>query len=63
MDNQKKNPFDLPVCYDIQRIFGREIMREDGTMMRTTELKALAARWGITFISIRVRESATFKHC
>ena len=30
-----------------------EIMREDGTMMRTTELKALAARWGITFISIR----------
>ena len=31
-----------------------EIMREDGTMMRTTELKQLADKWGITFITIKV---------
>lgn len=30
-----------------------EIMREDGTMMRTSELKALAAKWGIKFITIK----------
>ena len=30
-----------------------EIMREDGTMMRTRELWALAERWGLTFITIR----------
>ena len=29
------------------------IMREDGTMMRTTELKQLADKWGITFITIK----------
>ena len=32
---------------------GCEIMREDGTMMRTTELKQLADKWGITFITIK----------
>ena len=30
-----------------------EIMWEDGTMMRTTELKQLADKWGITFITIK----------
>lgn len=30
-----------------------EIMREDGAMMRTSELKALAAKWGIKFITIK----------
>ena len=30
-----------------------ESMREDGTMMRTTELKQLADKWGITFITIK----------
>lgn len=30
-----------------------EIMREDGTMMRTSELKALASRWGLKFITIK----------
>ena len=30
-----------------------EIMREDGTMMRTPELSELAKRWGIKFITIR----------
>ena len=30
-----------------------EIMREDGTMMRTRELKELAEKWQITFITIR----------
>lgn len=30
-----------------------EIMRENGTMMRTSELKALAAKWGIKFITIK----------
>ena len=38
-----------------------EIMREDGTMMRTTELKALAEKWGITFISIR--ELQNYRKC
>lgn len=30
-----------------------EIMREDGTMMRTPELKELAKRWNLKFITIR----------
>lgn len=30
-----------------------EIMREDGTMMRTSELKALAEKWGLKFITIK----------
>jgi 3,4-dihydroxy 2-butanone 4-phosphate synthase/GTP cyclohydrolase II len=30
-----------------------EIMREDGTMMRTTELHALAKKWNLTFITIK----------
>lgn len=30
-----------------------EIMREDGTMMRTSELIELAQRWGLTFITIK----------
>ena len=30
-----------------------EVMREDGTMMRTPELRALAERWGLTFITIK----------
>jgi 3,4-dihydroxy 2-butanone 4-phosphate synthase/GTP cyclohydrolase II len=29
-----------------------EIMRDDGTMMRTPELKALAKQWNLTFITI-----------
>lgn len=30
-----------------------EIMRDDGTMMRKTELVQLAQKWGLTFITIR----------
>lgn len=30
-----------------------EIMREDGTMMRTEELKKLAQRWGLTMVTIK----------
>lgn len=30
-----------------------EIMREDGTMMRTTELMEKAKEWGVTFITIK----------
>lgn len=30
-----------------------EIMREDGTMMRTPELKELAKKWGLKFITIK----------
>lgn len=30
-----------------------EIMRDDGTMMRTTELKQKAEEWGLAFISIK----------
>lgn len=30
-----------------------EIMREDGTMMRTAELAELAEEWGLTFITIK----------
>ena len=29
-----------------------EVMREDGTMMRTPELRELAERWGLSFITI-----------
>ena len=38
-----------------------EIMRDDGTMMRTTELKALAEKWGITFLSIK--ELQNYRKC
>ncbi len=38
-----------------------EIMREDGTMMRTTELRALAEKWGITFMSIK--ELQNYRKC
>ncbi len=38
-----------------------EIMREDGTMMRTTELKQLAQKWGITFMSIK--ELQNYRKC
>ncbi|MCD8224951.1 MAG: bifunctional 3,4-dihydroxy-2-butanone-4-phosphate synthase/GTP cyclohydrolase II [Clostridiales bacterium] len=34
-----------------------EIMREDGTMMRTPELMELAKRWGIKFITIQALQS------
>lgn len=30
-----------------------EIMSEDGTMMRTTELMGLAKKWNLTFITIK----------
>ena len=30
-----------------------EVMREDGTMMRTPELRELAERWGLSFITIK----------
>lgn len=36
-------------------------MREDGTMMRTTELKQLAEKWGITFMSIK--ELQNYRKC
>ena len=38
-----------------------EIMREDGTMMRTTELRQLAEKWGITFMSIK--ELQNYRKC
>ena len=38
-----------------------EIMREDGTMMRTKELKQLAEKWGLTFISIK--ELQSYRKC
>ena len=38
-----------------------EIMREDGTMMRTTELKELAKKWGLTFLSIK--ELQNYRKC
>ena len=38
-----------------------EIMREDGTMMRTTELKELAEKWGLTFLSIK--ELQNYRKC
>ena len=36
-------------------------MREDGTMMRTTELRQLAEKWGITFMSIK--ELQNYRKC
>ncbi len=34
-----------------------EIMREDGTMMRTPELMELAKRWNIRFITIEALQN------
>lgn len=39
-----------------------EIMREDGTMMRTPELIELAQKWGISFISIKALQEYRKKH-
>lgn len=39
-----------------------EIMREDGTMMRTPELKELAARYDLKFISIKAIQEYRKKH-
>ncbi len=39
-----------------------EVMREDGTMMRTPELRALAERWGLTFITIKDLQDYRKKH-
>ena len=39
-----------------------EIMREDGTMMRTAELLALAERFGIKFITIRDLQNYRKRH-
>lgn len=39
-----------------------EIMREDGTMMRTSELKALASKWGLKFITIKALQDYRKKH-
>jgi 3,4-dihydroxy 2-butanone 4-phosphate synthase/GTP cyclohydrolase II len=39
-----------------------EIMREDGTMMRTPELIELAQEWGLTFISIKDLQEYRKKH-
>lgn len=39
-----------------------EIMREDGTMMRTAELKELAKQWGLTFITIRALQKYRKEH-
>lgn len=39
-----------------------EIMREDGTMMRTHELIELAEKWGITFITIKALQDYRKKH-
>lgn len=39
-----------------------EIMREDGTMMRTTELLEKAAEWGMTMISIRQLQDYCREH-
>ncbi|MCI8609200.1 MAG: bifunctional 3,4-dihydroxy-2-butanone-4-phosphate synthase/GTP cyclohydrolase II [Firmicutes bacterium] len=39
-----------------------EIMREDGTMMRTPELKELAAKYQIKFISIKALQEYRKKH-
>lgn len=39
-----------------------EIMREDGTMMRTPELMELAAEWGLMFITIRDLQEYRKKH-
>ncbi|WMJ84694.1 bifunctional 3,4-dihydroxy-2-butanone-4-phosphate synthase/GTP cyclohydrolase II [Oscillospiraceae bacterium LTW-04] len=39
-----------------------EIMREDGTMMRTSELKALASKWDLKFITIKALQDYRKKH-
>ena len=39
-----------------------EIMREDGTMMRTPELIELAKKWNISFISIKALQEYRKKH-
>lgn len=39
-----------------------EIMREDGTMMRTPELIELARKWNLTFITIRELQNYRKKH-
>ena len=39
-----------------------EIMREDGTMMRTPELIELAVKWNLTFITIRELQNYRKKH-
>lgn len=39
-----------------------EIMREDGTMMRTTELMELAEKWNICFITIAAIQEYRKKH-
>lgn len=39
-----------------------EIMREDGTMMRTTELMELAEKWNICFITIAAVQEYRKKH-
>ncbi len=39
-----------------------EIMRDDGTMMRTKELVALAQAWGIKIITIRDRQNYRKRH-
>lgn len=39
-----------------------EIMREDGTMMRTTELMELAGKWNICFITIAAIQEYRKKH-
>lgn len=39
-----------------------EVMRDDGTMMRTPELIELAKEWGLTFISIKELQEYRKKH-
>ena len=39
-----------------------EIMREDGTMMRASELQQKAAEWGLKFITIRDLQSYRKRH-
>lgn len=39
-----------------------EVMRDDGTMMRTPELIELAKKWGLTFISIKQLQEYRKKH-
>lgn len=39
-----------------------EIMREDGTMMRTPELIELAKKWGLTFITIKDLQAYRKRH-
>lgn len=39
-----------------------EVMRDDGTMMRTPELIELAKKWGLTFVSIKQLQEYRKKH-